>query len=61
MEVDTVEVVYRGLCERCSGADEGAAIDLTERADLRGAGAARPVGAVEHREQVTAVVRGGHQ
>ena len=38
VEVDTVDIVYRGTCEQCeepAGGNGGGAIDLTEPADIR--------------------------
>ncbi len=41
VEVDAVDIVYRGVCEQCGGsAAQGRSIDLTEPADLRDEGAA---------------------
>ncbi len=58
VEVNDVEVVYRGLCERCAKAGVGEAIDLRQRAGLREAGEARPPGTAPHGPEAIAVVRG---
>jgi len=56
VEVDTVDIIYRGVCERCSetgAGNGGAAIDLTEHADLTDEG-----GATATEEEVAAGSRG---
>jgi Fe2+ or Zn2+ uptake regulation protein len=58
IQVDAADVVYRGLCKRCSRAGVGTPIDLRDEADLREVGAEQSVGAVEHHADAVSVVRG---
>jgi Fe2+ or Zn2+ uptake regulation protein len=59
VEVDTVDIIYRGSCEQCSGGGQEAhAIDLTEEADVREPTAGPPEGARPAGEPAGAGLRG---
>ncbi len=61
VEVDTVDIIYRGVCERCSeaGVAHGEeAIDLTEHADLREGGEEAEGAEGKAAEEVAAGSRG---